>query len=459
MLVKTNDPVPFSPYERQYGDFPPPPAYYWLAVTFDTYRYYGWVNSPTTNVDLEANKLQLPSVGPSRTVTQTVRLVETPGNLLFTAGYPLRVDQPSRFNIRTNQDWAGTILETGESYIAQSWLSLATADELRYAGTDYPEWLAKRYLALPDSLPSRVRSLALELTATAPTPYDRAIALEEYLRKIPYSLDVSSRPADRDVVDYFLFDLKQGYCDYYATSMVVMARAAGLPARLAIGYAPSPYDYVTFQYVVRESEAHSWTQIYFPGYGWIDFEPTGGRPPINRSTGEEAEEFALPELPDNFDLDQALAANQTWWDTMPLWQFLLIGLSGIASIVMTGVLIVWIRDQRLARLPVHQLVPLLESRLETGARQLGTPVTMGATPLEFQTAFLHHLEYLTKRRAGLQNIIPSAADIASLVNAFVYLRYGPQPTKLEGNTYLNIWRRLRWRLWGTIIVKKVRRIR
>jgi transglutaminase-like putative cysteine protease len=81
-----------------------------------------------------------------------------------------------------------------------------------------------------------VLALARDLTATEPTPFDRARAIEAYLRTYPYTLDLPSPKLDRDVVDYFLFDLRQGYCDYYATSMVVLARAAGLPARLAVGY-------------------------------------------------------------------------------------------------------------------------------------------------------------------------------------------------------------------------------
>ena len=79
--------------------------------------------------------------------------------------------------------------------------------------------------------------LAKELTANMANPYDKAKAIEAYLRTYPYSLDIKPPPPDRDVADYFLFDQKIGYCDYYATSMVVLSRAVGLPARLVIGYA------------------------------------------------------------------------------------------------------------------------------------------------------------------------------------------------------------------------------
>ena len=83
-------------------------------------------------------------------------------------------------------------------------------------------------------------------------------------------------------MDYFLFDLQKGYCDYYASSMVVLARASGLPARLVVGYIAERYDEDLQAYVISEAEAHSWAEIYFPGYGWIEFEPTGGREPVYR---------------------------------------------------------------------------------------------------------------------------------------------------------------------------------
>ena len=119
--------------------------------------------------------------------------------------------------------------------------------------------------------------LAEQLTANITNPYDKAKALESYLRTYPYSLDVTPPPPDRDVVDYFLFDLKTGYCDYYATSMVVLARAVGLPARLVIGYANGIYNPTSAEYVIREADAHSWVEIYFAGVGWVEFEPTASQ--------------------------------------------------------------------------------------------------------------------------------------------------------------------------------------
>ena len=90
------------------------------------------------------------------------------------------------------------------------------------------------------------------------------------------------------MVDYFLFDLKEGYCDYYATSMAILARAAGLPSRLVVGYASGDYDPANNRYVVTEADAHSWVEIYFTGRGWVEFEPTASLPliPLPEDTGD-----------------------------------------------------------------------------------------------------------------------------------------------------------------------------
>jgi hypothetical protein len=111
------------------------------------------------------------------------------------------------------------------------------------------------------SIPPRVMMLAREITAAATTPYDRARAIESYLRAFPYTLDLPAPPPQRDVADYFLFDLQKGYCDYYATAMVVMARAADLPARLGTGYAEGRYDINTARYTITEADAHSWVEV------------------------------------------------------------------------------------------------------------------------------------------------------------------------------------------------------
>src|SRR5207302_948901 len=149
--------------------------------------------------------------------------------------------------------------------------------QLRTAGTDYEQWVKDRYLSLPATVPQRVRDLARQVVqqASATNPYDQARAIESYLRtNFKYSTSIPLPPTGMDRIDWFLFQGKEGYCEYYAGAMVVMLRSLGIPARMAAGYAPGTYDAKTETYTVRESSAHTWPEVYFPGYGWIEFEPT-----------------------------------------------------------------------------------------------------------------------------------------------------------------------------------------
>lgn len=171
------------------------------------------------------------------------------------------------------------------------------------------------YLQLPDSLPERVRQLAEEQTVGLTNDYDRAKKLEQYLKKtFPYTntpdLTKQSNRANGDIVDAFLFEIQEGYCDYFSTSFVVMARSIGLPTRWVKGYSsgfdpeliererfggpseiPDPTGAGT--YTIRNADAHSWAEVYFEGAGWIPFEPTSGfSVPLPLPEGETA----IPEL-------------------------------------------------------------------------------------------------------------------------------------------------------------------
>lgn len=173
-------------------------------------------------------------------------------------------------------------LAKGEEYTVVSLVSTATPDQLRSQSTEYPEWIRQHFLPLPPELPQRVRSLARQLTQGAGNPYDKTVAIESYLRTLNYSLDISAPPPGRDAVEYFLFTSRTGYCDYFASAMVVLLRSQGIPTRIAAGFYTGEYDIGTASYIVRESDAHSWPEVFFPDSGWVAFEPTPARPLIER---------------------------------------------------------------------------------------------------------------------------------------------------------------------------------
>src|SRR5436309_1722367 len=118
-------------------------------------------------------------------------------------------------------------------------------------------------------------------------PYDKAETIESFLRTTyRYAPTVRAPPAGRDPVDFFLFDLKEDFCEYFASSMVVMLRELGVPARVVEGYTAGTLDPTTGKFQVKELDAHAWVEVYFPQYGWIEFEPTPSQAPIFRVDSE-----------------------------------------------------------------------------------------------------------------------------------------------------------------------------
>ena len=125
--------------------------------------------------------------------------------------------------------------------------------------------------------------MILKIAGELPNSYDKAEAIESYLRSTyRYSSNVRATPAGRDPIDYFLFDLKEDFCEYFASSMVVMLRELGVPARIVEGFTTGTYDSGLDRYVVKEIDAHAWVEVYFPQYGWIEFEPTPSQAPFAR---------------------------------------------------------------------------------------------------------------------------------------------------------------------------------
>jgi transglutaminase-like putative cysteine protease len=267
--------------------------YYWRGAVYAYYSGNRWDALETESIMLIPER-QPPGIERTalrRVVTQTITSY-TPGRrTLAGASQLVSIDREAEATI----DLTGNApldfirvssvvpLDAGEQYTVLSHVSDADATSLRQASTDYPEWAQQRYTQLPLSLPARVRLLAEEITAGADTPYDRALAIEQYLRRsITYTLTPPSLPEGRDYVDFLLFDSQRDYCNGYASSMVVLARSVGIPARLAVGYAEGEHDAERGVFRVRETNAHSWPELYFPRYGWIEFEPTASEAPYVR---------------------------------------------------------------------------------------------------------------------------------------------------------------------------------
>ena len=157
-------------------------------------------------------------------------------------------------------------------YEADSDIAAPTPAELRSAGRDYPPQLAA-YLKLPP-LDPRVPRLASQIIGSATSDYDKAAAIENHLRtRFGYTLELP-RTAVKDPIANFLFERKQGHCEYFASSMAVMLRTLGIPSRVVNGFRTDEFNDLTGNYVVRAKDAHAWVEAYFPGYGWQTFDPT-----------------------------------------------------------------------------------------------------------------------------------------------------------------------------------------
>ncbi len=170
-------------------------------------------------------------------------------------------------------------------YQATSDIAQPGAADLRGADGSYPADLITGYLALP-VVDRRIPRLAEQITASSSNSYDKALALENYLRThFAYTLQLS-RTVPHDPLANFLFERREGHCEYFASSMAVMLRTLGIPSRVVNGFRTGEFNDLTSQYVVRASNAHSWVEAYFPNYGWIAFDPTPGRqfPPARVGT-------------------------------------------------------------------------------------------------------------------------------------------------------------------------------
>jgi len=177
------------------------------------------------------------------------------------------------------------LLQSGETYQVQANVPNPTIFNLRTVQQVYPEWL-ERYTQLPPDFSISISQLAQTLTENLNNPYDKAQAITQYLRNnITYSASIGEIPEDTDPIEWFLFEHKAGYCNFYATAEVLMLRSIGIPARLAVGYAQGEFNPETGSFTVRQKDKHAWPEVYFNEYGWIEFEPTTSLSTISRPIG------------------------------------------------------------------------------------------------------------------------------------------------------------------------------
>lgn len=350
---------------------------------------------------------------------------------IFHAQDARRVDLPVEqfvLDAQTLTMWSDAIYGR-QSYRVQAAIpqvDAARLSEVALSAAQWPEHLHTQmqpYRQLPADLPPRVAELAAEIVAGQPDrPYDQAVAIERHLRSTGYNLEVPAPPPGRDFVDYFLFDLQEGYCTYHSTAMVVLLRTLGIPARWVQGFVLQAQGEGPF--ALRNSDAHAWVEAYFPNYGWVTFDPTPRFAPIVRrnQTGAGAglaDDLLDPLMSDDWNLAMpAPGPSPTARAQLPAPEAAAAAgrpappLLALLGVIAAGLLVALWQRERVCwhnpRLAVQQVF-MRVSALATAFDHAPRP---GETPLAYARSLA---ERWPEARAGLLR----------LGDAYVRARYGP----------------------------------
>ncbi|HEY6567203.1 MAG TPA: transglutaminaseTgpA domain-containing protein [Actinomycetota bacterium] len=277
-----------------------PHAALWRAEVFDTYDGSTWTMGDETTVDLRATtdgvSMQVPFPIVKRNMavpdaevrmTQTFYLEEPQPNVLFGASAVTQVYFPAG---GLKVDRAGSIrspilLDEGLVYSVDSILPVLDTERLEAASGEVPGRLAP-YLQLPEGLPDRVGALANSITTSAGSTHAQVLAVQSWLRaNTRYNLDIPRDPEGVDAVDHFLFETREGFCEQIASSMAIMLRTLGIPTRVVTGYGPGERNPFTGYFEVKQSDAHAWLEVWYPGVGWVQYDPTFGVPQVASGFG------------------------------------------------------------------------------------------------------------------------------------------------------------------------------
>ena len=220
----------------------------------------------------------LPAVtgGPSIQVKQTITVEPTLKQRYLPLAYQptaITVSGDWRLSSRTFTIFSAKTDTAGATYTVTSQVATPSADELRrQSAGELPANVAPD-LELPSNLPVEIAQKANTLTAGLTTEYDKVAAIQAYFRGPDYTYDLTGAPTGSDALLKFLTTDKRGYCEQFAGAMVVLARQAGIPARVAVGFTPGVRQ-SDGSWLITNHDAHSWPEVWFPQAGWVRFEPT-----------------------------------------------------------------------------------------------------------------------------------------------------------------------------------------
>jgi transglutaminase-like putative cysteine protease len=332
-------------------------------------------------------------------------------------------------------------LSPGLTYTVVSDVPVRDRTLLGQAGTDYRRAIRENYLQVPSAVAEKVRQTALDLMAESPlpltNPYEQALFLAQSLKQ-NYSLqpDLPFFEEAEDMVEAFLYEYEGGYGDHFSTVLTVMLRSLGIPARLVAGFGPGEFNPFTGYYVVRNTDAYTMAEVFFPGYGWFAFDPIPTHevlPPEPRAsqTFSVLEQFWnwiagwLPSpvagwLSSGF-LAIATLLGRLFQGLGQGWQRGLVTVLGGLILSLGGWLLwqghhAWRQRRWLQQLPPMER---LYQKLLAWLSQQGFPKAASQTPWEYAQTLTQNPDF------------PQASPVSTIIQAYMGWRYGGQPQNLE----------------------------
>lgn len=290
--------------------------------------------------------------------------------------------------------------------------------------------LLRKYTQVPADLSAEIVDLAHQITDGAPTTYDKVIGVQDWLKaNMRYNLAIPSDPPGTDPLDEFLFHRRQGFCEHFSTAMVVLLRSVGIPARFAVGFGPGERNPFTGYFEVRESDAHSWVEVFYPGSGWIEYDPThdvpeadpglAGRfiaPQVLRAVGR----FLARIVPDPV---KAAASVLVSWGKA-LWRGARSG-SGLAAVVVLALAVAWVLVIRRRRGKVR--APPGSASDEAFRSMCRTFEARGHPRLPHRTPDEHFLALLGQDRLAAE----AREDLELIVRTFEREAFSGKPADTE----------------------------
>lgn len=415
----------------------------WRMAIYDQYTGQGWIEA-AVDEERAAKEFDFAQEG-RKALLQRFTLYRKSTERSFAAGEAVQAISDGVQIVPLVSDESTIVTGVVQGYELISMVPNVHTNMLKKAEGSIPQEIKDVYLQLPDALPQRVIQEAQKLFADEPSYYEKVIRVQDYVRQaVPYDLETPAPSENQDVVDYFLFEAETGFCTYYASAMAVLLRIEGIPTRVVTGYAPGVYVVEEGHFEVTGDLAHAWVEVYFPGYGWIPFEPTPSQAIPGYSIKDELPEDPVVEKIKMFDSKVGLFIKQVFF-------VIVFGISLLITVLLVTKFIRGrIQGRHLAYLPAV----LNYQRLRTNLAKAGVTSPPNITPREF-------LSETNQRLADFPKLKDALVKSTDLYEKSTYSPYQPDEEEIDALriTYREAsWDQIKLRIvyWKTIIQNQIK---